>query len=166
MYAGRREPLKGTPLLLDYLDAFRQRTGRDVKLVLTGSGAIAPPPTLAPHILDLGFVDETVKREAMAGAVAFCHPSVNESFGIVLFEAWMAGTPALVHDRSAVLRHQCLAAGGGLWFRNYPEFEDSLILLLDRPNLRQALGQSGRRHVCEAYSPESVRAKLLDALAR
>ena len=28
MYSGRREPLKGTPLLCDYINAFRQRTAR------------------------------------------------------------------------------------------------------------------------------------------
>ena len=27
LYSGRREPLKGTPLLLDYVNAFRRRTG-------------------------------------------------------------------------------------------------------------------------------------------
>lgn len=166
IYSGRREPMKGTPLLLDYLDTFRQRTNRDVKLVLTGSGPIEPPPQLAPHILDLGFVDEDAKRAAMAGATAFCHPSVNESFGIVIFEAWMAGVPALVHDRSAVLRYQCQASGGGLWFRNYPEFEEALTLLLDRPDLRHALGEAGRQHVLTEYAPERVQQKLLTALAR
>ena len=41
----------------------------------------------------------------MAGALAFCHPSVNESFGIVLLESWLARTPALVHAGSDVLQH-------------------------------------------------------------
>ncbi|MDA0578531.1 MAG: glycosyltransferase family 4 protein [Verrucomicrobia bacterium] len=166
LYAGRREPMKGTPLLLDYLDAFRQRTQRDVKLVLTGSGPFDPPPALAPHITDLGFVDEQTKREAMAGAVAFCHPSVNESFGIVVLEAWMADCPALVHARGEVLRHLCQTSNGGLWFRGYPEFEESLVLLLDQPELRNALGQSGRRHVRKEFTVEAVTQRLLAALSR
>jgi len=96
LYSGRREPLKGTPLLLDYLTAFRSRTGHDVKIVLTGSGEIAVPPALAPHLIDVGFVSEQEKRNAMAGALVFCHPSLNESLGIVILESWLARTPVLV----------------------------------------------------------------------
>ncbi len=165
IYSGRREPLKGTPLLLAYLDTFRQRTQRQIKLVLTGSGQIEPPPSLAPHIVDLGFVDEPTKRNAMAGALAFCHPSVNESFGIVLLESFMAGTPGLVHAGSAVLQHQCRASNGGLWFRNYPEFEESLSLLCDQPDLRRALGAAGRRYVQSEFAPPRITEKLLTALA-
>ena len=104
IYSGRREDGKGTPLLCDYMQAFRERTGQDIKLVFTGSGPIEAPPELLPHILDLGFVGEQEKHEAMAGALAFVHPSTFESLGIVLLESLLAGTPALVHARSEVLQ--------------------------------------------------------------
>lgn len=165
LYSGRREPMKGTPLLMDYLDTFRHRTGRDVSLVLTGSGPFEPPPTLAPHIRDLGFVNEADKRAAMAGAAVFCHPSVNESFGIVLLESLMAGTPALVHAGGKVLTHLCKRSNGGLWFRNYPEFEESLNLLLTREDVRRAMGAAGRRYVREEFNETRVRDRLLAALA-
>ncbi len=165
MYAGRREPLKGTPLLLDYLEAFRSRTARDVKLVLTGSGPIDPPAALADQVLDLGFVSEEEKQQAMAGALAFCHPSVNESLGIVLLEAWLAGAPALVHGGGAVLPDHCRRSGGGLWFTNYGEFEEELLLLLDQPALRRQLGQSGCAYVRREYAWPVIRQRLLTALA-
>lgn len=164
IYSGRREPLKGTPLLLDYLDVFRKRSGRALDLVLTGSGPIEPPEDLAPAIHDLGFVQEEEKFAAMAGAVAFCHPSVNESLGIVLLESWMAGTPAIVNARSAVLQHQCQTSGGGLWFRNYPDFEECLLALLDDAALRDSLGQAGRNYVLRELSPEAIDRRLLEAL--
>ena len=166
MYSGRREPLKGTPLLLDYLDLYRQRTGRDVRLVLTGSGPVEPPRTLEKAVLDLGFVSEEEKREAMAGAAVFCHPSVNESLSIVLIEAWLARTPALVHSRGEVLRDQCRRANGGLWFRNYPEFEVALTYLLDHPEDRKRMAESGREYAIRTYSPEAVTRRFLDAIAR
>lgn len=164
LYSGRREGGKGTPILLSYLDVFRLRTGRDVKLVLTGSGSFSPSPTLARHILDAGFVSETEKHEAMAGATAFVHPSTYESFGIVLLESFLAGTPGLVHAGSAVLQWQCRRSAGGLWFRNYPEFEEELAILLDRPELRRTMGENGRRYVLAEYAWEAVDRRLLDSL--
>lgn len=164
LYCGRREPLKGTPLLCDYMQAFRERTGRDVKVVFTGSGAIDAPAALWPHILDAGFVSENEKHEAMAGALAFVHPSVNESFGIVLLEAFLAGTPGLVHAQSRVLVSQCRAANAGLWFRHYPDFEAQLLYLLDNPEARNALGARGREFVSKEYAWPAIEQKFLDAL--
>lgn len=164
MYSGRREPLKGTPLLLDYMTSFRARTGQDIKLVFTGSGPIEPPDELAPHIRDLGFVSEQEKREAMAGALAFIHPSVNESLGIVLLEAWLARTPALVHADSAVLKWQCRRSGGGLWFRNYPEFEEELLLLAGNGAVADEMGAAGRAYVEQVYAWPAVEQRLFRAL--
>lgn len=164
IYSGRREPLKGTPLLCAYVDAFRERTQRDVKLVLTGSGRIEAPQALVPHIRDLGFVSEQIKYNAMAGALAFCHPSVNESFGIVALESWLAGTPCLVHAGSDVLRHHCRESNGGLWFRSYGEFEEQLLLLLDRSDIAAALAQSGRQYVLENYSHAAAAEKIMRAM--
>lgn len=164
LYAGRRESMKGTPMLTDYVDAFRRRTGRDLLLVMTGSGPIEAPDSLLPHLLDVGFVSESEKHEAMAGALAFCHPSRNESLGIVLLEAWLAGRPALVSTGGAVLVEHCRACGGGLWFRNYPEFEAELLLLMDRPELATAMAQQGRAYVERAYSWNAIDRRFIAAL--
>ena len=165
IYSGRREPLKGTPILVDYVDCFRERTGRDVKLVMTGSGPVGVPASLAPHFHDLGFVSEQEKREVMAGAVAFCHPSVNESLSIVILEAWLAGTPALVHAKGEVLRWQCESSHGGLWFANYPEFESMLLYLLDNREAAATLAEQGRAYTIAQYAPAAVRARFGKALA-
>jgi len=166
VYCGRREPLKGTPLLLDYFAAFRARTGRELKLVLTGSGQFELPPDLEGHVLDVGVVSEQEKQQAMAGAVCFCHPSVNESFGIVILESWLARTPALVHGCGEVLRWQCGRSNGGLWFRNYPEFEEELALLLDNDALCDQLATAGRAYVLREYAWDAIDRKMSDALAR
>ncbi len=164
LYSGRREPLKGTPLLLDYWAAFRRLTGRDVKLVLTGSGPVDVPTGMAGHLIDLGFVSEGEKRALMSHALAFCHPSVNESLSIVLLEAWQGGTPCVVHAAGNVLRHQCRAANGGLWFRDYPEFAECIEFLMDNPDAASRLGENGREFVRREYSPEAVTRRLLAAL--
>ncbi len=166
IYSGRREGLKGTPILVDYMDAFRKRTGRDVHLVMTGSGEVEIPPGLKSAFHDLGFVSEQEKREAMAGAVAFVHPSVNESLSIVLLEAWLARTPALVHAKGEVLRWQCESSNGGLWFADYPQFEEELLLYLDHPEITRVLAEQGRRYTVARYAPDAVRQRLAEALQR
>ena len=165
LYCGRREMLKGTPLLIDYWATYRRLTKRDVKLVLTGSGSFEIPEGMGEHLIDLGFVSESEKHDAMAGAVAFCHPSVNESLGIVLLESWLAGRPALVHARGVVLCDQTLRAQAGLWFRDYPEFQECLDLLVDQPELAARLGASGRDFTLREYSHTAVQARLMAALS-
>ncbi len=164
LYSGRREPMKGTTLLCDYLHAFRERTGRDVKLVFTGRGAIEAPVELEPHITDLGFVSEEEKRRVMAGAAVFVHPSTYESLGIVLLESWLAGTPALVHAGSEVLTWQCRQSGGGLWFRYYPEFEEELLFLLDHADMARELARAGRAYVLREYSWTAVEKRFNEAV--
>jgi len=164
IYSGRREELKGTPLLTAYLNAYRQRTGKDIRVVFTGRGHIEAPSEMIDAIIDIGFVSEEEKHEAMAGAVCFIHPSVNESLGIVLLEAWLAGTPSLVHEKSVVLLDQCQRSGGGLWFRHYPDFEECLTRLIDDPALRRQLAESGRNFVMTQYSWPAVEQRLFDAL--
>ena len=119
---------------------------------------------MQPHIVDLGFVSEQEKHEAMAGALAFIHPSVNESLGIVLLESWLAGTPALVHAKSKVLRWQCARSNGGLWFRSYPEFEEELLLLMNNPELRKQMGACGRDYVLREYAWPAVDKRFFSAL--
>lgn len=162
VYAGRREAAKDTPLLIDYVDAFRRRTGRDVRLVSCGSGGMERRDFVA----DLGFVTEARKREALAGAAAFAHPSRLESLGIALLEAFLAGVPGLVRAQSETLRWQCARSHGGLWWRAYPEFEEELIRLLDDPALRRALGRQGRAYAASEYSWAAVEQRLSGALAR
>ena len=114
IYCGRREPLKGTPLLLDYWAPSGSGPAATSSWWSPAAGR-STAARAAPHVVDLGFVSEQEKHEAMAGAVAFCHPSVNESLSIVLLEAWLARTPALVHARGAVTRFHCEQGNGGLW---------------------------------------------------
>lgn len=167
IYCGRREPLKGTPLVIDYWAAFRElHPEYDLKLVLTGSGEFETPKGCEGHIIDKGFVSEQEKHDLMAGAVAFCHASVNESLGIVLLESWLAGTPVLVHASGVVLRDQTRRSNGGLWFRDYVEFNECLENLLADPGLAAALGQSGRSFALAEYSPAAVRARLSAALMK
>jgi glycosyltransferase involved in cell wall biosynthesis len=154
LYAGRREPGKNTPLLLDYWRRYWQREGRDrgVNLVLMGPGDIAIPADVADGVIDLGFVSAQDKGDGYAAASVFCMPSVHESFSIVLMESWLAGTPVLVHGDCAVTLEHVQRSNGGLYFTNYAEFAATLTYLLDQPETAAQLGRQGRDYVRSHYA--------------
>ncbi len=168
IYCGRRDPNKGTPLIIDYWAAWRAcHPGTDLKLVLTGIGNVDVPAGCGDDLIDLGDVADARKRhDLMAGAVAFCHASVNESLSIVLLESWLARRPVLVHAEGVVLRAQTKRANGGLWFRDFVDFNECLEVLLGDPALADALGESGRAFALAEYSPDAVRRRFMEALAR
>ena len=166
IFCGRREPLKGTPLLVDYWEAFRtMHPESDLKFVFTGTGEIERPAGLENDIIDKGFVSEQDKHDLMAGAVAFCHASRNESLGIVLLESWLARRPVLVHSSGVVLTDQARRSNGGLWFGTFTEFNECLELLLSRPEIGDALAASGRAFTLSSYGAEAVTARMLALLA-
>jgi glycosyltransferase involved in cell wall biosynthesis len=166
LYAGRREGGKNTPLLVKYFHTFRRRTGRPLKLVLLGSGETGLGGSDRDEILDLGFVPEKDKRDAMAACLVFCQPSVNESFSIVLMESWLAGRPVLVHGSCDVTRRHVEESNGGLWFDDYLTFEECVGWFLDHPTEADAMAGSGKSYVRRNYSWEAVLQRFEKALEK
>ena len=54
----------------------------------------------------------------------------------------------------------------GLWFRDFVDFNECLEVLLRDPALADALGESGRAFTLAEYSPDAVRRRFLETLAR
>jgi glycosyltransferase involved in cell wall biosynthesis len=164
LYAGRREGGKNTPLLIEYFRTWRRRNKRPLQLVLIGSGETGLGPGDRGEIHDFGFVSPQEKIDAMAASLAFCQPSVNESFSIVLMEAWLAGRPALVHGGCAVTRDHVEQAGGGLWFEDYFTFEECVNRFLDHPDEGETMAAGGRAYVRKNYSWDVVLDRFEKAL--
>jgi glycosyltransferase involved in cell wall biosynthesis len=164
VYAGRVDPAKGCDELHRHFSLYKQRRPGSLALVMVGDRVFDLPRH--PDIVMTGFVDDATKNSGIAGADLLVHPSQFESFSIALAEAWAAGVPAVVQARSEVLRGQCRRAGGGLWYRNYAEFEAALDLLLSDGALRQRLGEAGRRYVRENYAWQTVTDRYEDLLDR
>jgi glycosyltransferase involved in cell wall biosynthesis len=168
VYAGRRDATKNLPLLLAYLREYRASRGHALRLIMLGQGepqlpwtdfdfGIGPRPAWpGDPLLDLGFVPEQVKHDAYAAADLFVQPSTQESFSIVLMEAWLQGTPALVHADCAVTADHARRSGGGLAFADFGEFAAALDLLLPNPALRRRLGERGQAYVLETCDWEVV----------
>ncbi len=153
LYVGRRDESKNISLLLAYVREYWARRGGPLRLLLVGQGPVSVPDSLdarqypdAP-LLDLGFLSAEDKHNAYAAADVFVQPSTIESFSIVLMEAWLQRTPALVNGACAVTSDHCQRGGGGLTFADFGTFAAALDLLLARPDLRATLGERGRDYV-------------------
>ena len=164
LYAGRRERGKGVGRLYDYYRHYRHTAADPRPLALMGSGDLMPPSDIAAHVVDLGFVDLAERSAAYAAAGLLVQPSHLESFGMVLFEAWLAGTPVLVDAGSAVLRRHCEVSGGGLWFDDALSFGECISLILDEPGARSQLANAGREYVLTDFRWSAVRDRFTAAL--
>jgi glycosyltransferase involved in cell wall biosynthesis len=164
-YAGRADLSKNIPLLLGYLREYWARRGTPLKLIRTGRDPMELPPALGELALDLGDVSVQERQDAYAAADVFVHPSVHESFSIVLMEAWLQGTPALVHSGCAVTREAAEASGGGLAFGDFGEFAAALDLLLADADLRHEMGQRGRAFVLATCDWADVAQRTIAALS-
>lgn len=163
LYSGRYEAAKNVPLLVDWHTRYTAGRPGAPALVMMGAGDAVSFDGRA--LIDLGFQRGQAKLDAYAAALALVQPSVNESFSIVLMEAWQHGVPALVHADCAVTRFHAERSGGGLWFRHYDEFEAVLDWLRENPNGARALGENGRRYVAREYGWDAVLRRFDAAVA-
>jgi glycosyltransferase involved in cell wall biosynthesis len=162
LYAGRLDPQKNVMQLLAFFLAYRQvRPDRSLKLVLAGSGPLRLPEH--PDVLYAGALGEQELRDGYAAAQVLCQPSLKESFSIVLMEAWLAGTPALVHAGCAVTRDAVQRSNGGLYFGSAAEFGAALDWLLDHPGERRRMGELGRAYVQRELNWPSVLERFREA---
>lgn len=164
LYVGRLVPTKNTPLLLDYFLRYLLTRDDGLTLVLAGPGDLRLPVRLAERIVQLGPVDDAVKHDAYAAALATVQPSVRESFSLVLMESWIEATPVLVNAGCAVTSHFALASGGGLPFANFSEFAGLVDYLREHPEVSKALGRRGRAYVEHHFSWPAILQKYAGLL--
>jgi glycosyltransferase involved in cell wall biosynthesis len=164
LYAGRLEEGKRVHIAVDYALRYAAEREDAPKLVLIGQGTYEPPEEAADAVAHAGFVSDGEKRAAYAEALVLVNPSRMESLSIVLMEAWLEGTPALVDEGSAVLREHAERSGGALLFNSYESYRDGLDRLRAEPATREQLGAAGREYVLAAYGWPSVGARLREAV--
>lgn len=146
---GRLEAGKNLGLLYDYVERLANE-GSPLKLVLAGDGPYKPParPPFEVH----GFVSEAEKQALLAGATALVHPSLNESFSLVLLEAWLAKCPVLVHKQCPVTLGHIARSQGGLAFETFSEFSTALNFFLTEPEITAKMGENGRSYTAQNYT--------------
>ena len=163
LYAGRKDSGKNVDTLVKYFAEYIKRQDTDLKLLLIGGGSIELPRELTEsgRIVDLGFIDLQDKYDAQAAAELLCQPSHNESFSLVIMESWLCGRPTLVSADCAVTKNFVSESNGGLYFKDYFEFEGCVNYIVNNKEAAVAMGENGRRYVKERFSWDAVAEKYM-----
>jgi phosphatidylinositol alpha-mannosyltransferase len=99
VFVGQSVERKGLPLLLRAFEALREHIPTELTVIGPTSEELAPMLLDDSGIRVLGKVNDARKREELARADVLCAPSLRgESFGMVLTEAFAAGTPVVASD--------------------------------------------------------------------
>ena len=144
-YLGQVTAGKGCDELVADWIRYRDDGGRGT-LLLAGTLALELPARA--DIRALGRISDAEKADLLAAADVLVHPSHLESLGIVLLEAWQAGTPVLVPGWNAVTAGQVGRSGGGRTYATHEAFGRELGLLLDGAD-GAARGAAGQAWVSE-----------------
>ena len=164
IYVGRIDRNKGCDGLFRYFLEYDRRKTHDVDLVLAGTRALDIPNHT--RVKYLGFLTDTEKFEALQSSELLVMPSPYESLSIVVLEAWAMGKATLVNGLCKVLRGQSRRSNGGLFFSNFSEFCEGLDFLLENPEIREALGRSGRDWLATNFSWIRLLDKIDDLVGR
>jgi len=164
-FVGQTVERKGLPVLLRAFEALREHV--PVELVLVG----AEPEEVAPLMLEgdrgvtvLGKVSDAEKAEALQSADLLVAPSLGgESFGMVLTEAFAAGTPVVASDIAGYRDVVRDGVDGVLVPRgDATALAETLRDLAVDPVRRAAMATEARAHA-PRYAWPTVAGEVLDA---
>lgn len=164
LYAGRQVEGKNVPLLVEWFNRLRASLpeGERLRLVLIGKGDLDYRDV--PGVHALGYIPLQDKIDAYRAALCLGLLSVNESFSIVLMEAWLQSTPALVHTDCAVTRDHIEDSGGGFAVADATAFAQAVHRLLAQPDAAREMGEKGRTYVLANYRAEQIVQRFLTVL--
>ena len=165
LYGGRIDPGKGCEELIEYFGTYASQHG-DATLALMGVKLMPIPQE--SFVRFAGMLSEHERLEALEAATVVVVPSPYESLSLLALEAFAVGTPVIANARSDVLTDHCQRSNAGLYYADREEFVECLQLLVGDPELRDVMGQNGRRYVKDNYSWKTIidkYEKLINAVA-
>jgi glycosyltransferase involved in cell wall biosynthesis len=122
--------------------------------------------TLSPaeqaRIRVLGYVDNDIRRDALAAATVYAQPSRTDSFGITFLEAWCNAVPVVGADAGgipAVVRHG--VDGLLVPFGAIDALSSALSRLIHDHELARAMGTAGQRRVLSRFTWADVYQRVL-----
>jgi phosphatidyl-myo-inositol alpha-mannosyltransferase len=149
LFVGRSEERKGLPVLLTAFSGLIEHVPS--RLTLIGADAdeierLLPEPSLAEHIDARGRVSHDELWRALHEADVLCAPSLaGESFGMVLTEAFAAGTPVIASKIAGYSDVVSDGVDGVLVPPADPQsLAEELQAMYVEPERREAMGRAAR----------------------
>lgn len=170
-YVGRLSPEKGALNLIESAGLLRDQ-GVRFQTLIVGDGVEAAmlkrrvqEMQLNDHVLFAGSRADAAALMAVMDVVAV--PSLHESFGFVVLEAMRAGRP-VVGTRVGGLPELIREGDTGLLVppQTPAALADAIKRLLADPNLRQRMGDAGRKRVEMEFSADVMVERFLDLFHR
>jgi glycosyltransferase involved in cell wall biosynthesis len=149
VYVGRKDIGKNIFALLHYFRDYHSNGG-EAALVFLGGGDASLVPT-EKGFLDLGFIPEVDKYLVLSQSLGLINLSKNESFSLVLMEAWLCEIPVIVHQDCEVTTGHCRNSQGGIPISSSEEFQAALKVLMSQ-EANKVLAKAGKRYVQSHYS--------------
>lgn len=165
-FVGRQDAPKGAPTLIEAMRTVWQRAP-DTVLLMAGQSAHRDA-TVTRMIAELApadrervvLIDDFADAEAPSifdACDVLALPSAEESFGMVMIEAWVCGKPVIAAD---IAPTRCIVEPGmdGLLVTPYDaaDLAEKIVALLTDPAKRAAFGARGRAKALERYTWERV----------
>ena len=150
LFVGRPEERKGLPILLQAFAGVVARVPARLQLVGADASDVEPflaDPDVARHVEALGRVDHDALWRALHEADVLCAPSLSgESFGMILTEAFAAGTPVIASNIAGYADVVTDGVDGVLVPpADAQRLAEELHTLYHEPERRGALGEGGRQ---------------------
>ena len=134
----------------------------NLKLVLMGKAVCEIPKH--PDIISLGFVTDEDKFDGISGAKALILPSKFESLSISVLEAMTLSKPVIVNGICDVLKGHCVKSNGGLYYKNFFEFEGCVNYLLEHTDVYEIMCKNARKYVEDYFQWEDIMKKFDDII--
>ena len=165
VFVGQAVERKGLPVLLRAFEALREHVPATLEVIGADEEEVAPLLLDGAHgVTVLGKVDDEAKRAALQRADVLSAPSLGgESFGMVLTEAFAAGTPVVASDIAGYRDVVRSGVDGILHQRgNATELAEALQALHYEPERRLEMARAARERA-ERFAWPRVAEEVLQA---
>lgn len=117
-------------------------------------------------IKDLGWVNESLKWKAFSSCDVFILPSLNDSFGLSILDAWSAGKPVIgLRNTSS---ENIIKEGKNGFLVDHGKTLDLAIAinnLIEDEELATRFGINGKEEVMNKYRPDRISTLFFDAIS-